>query len=169
MVKNLLLLFLCFLSLCCFSQAQEASKKETFDWILTKLQVCDAYVKVPSIAMSVRYDEGECIITFWDENKNEQNILLSNLNPSTISWETENRQALFQNEMILKISAANNANAANNCDMKDKNTKSVTRIEIHVNVAKLNNPKDPDLKERISKAFKHLIVLCGGVEVPEKF
>jgi hypothetical protein len=168
-MKKLLTFILCIYSLACFSQ--DASKKETFDWLLTKLQICDVYVKVPGVAISISYNESDCTLTFTSDNKSEEIIYLSNLNPSSISWEapTGTNPTMFPNELNLILSSANDVNAANICDINGKNSKPLTRTELHFNLSKLNNPKDPNLRDRIAKALSQLILLCGGKEVQEKY
>ncbi len=185
-MRLLLLIFVFHISSFVFGQKPEPTKSETFEWLLSKFNKCNSFIiedynfyKRDIQSIKISFNETDCDFIFekWyyiSYSIHDSTVIhLKNLNNTSISWELKDEYFIF------KISAVNNTTSSDNFHFLYKDSENmyilnsvindIPFVKIYFKLNELQDPDDPGLKDRITKAIKHLIKLCGGYAQSEKF
>ena|SRR5690606_1676843 len=156
---------LTFLTLSFYSYAQDATKKETQDWIKEKLEL---YAYQDDGKTEYKYK-----ISFDDKNiiVDEElmlDIMANNLIQKTIIPIKNLMQITFEEKqnnvwMYFKIRGNNKEIKCIPKEVNEVNYESKYQLLLSKSI------DDENLRPRITKAFKHLVKLYGGVVTKEKF
>lgn len=161
MKKTFFLIFLLLISLITFSQ--NATKKETQDWIKEKIELYPFNDGKTTYVYNVNFDSSSIIINeeltldIGGHFISKITIPLKNLMQVTFE---ENISTIW---MIFKIRNNKNEIKRESITMKDIDYISTHQIILQKSI------DSEKLRPRLTDAFKHLIKLYGGIVVKEKF
>ena len=159
-MKKICILFLLTITLFSYGsygQNTQPTKQETFEYFRGKLLSLKYYYAHKGDIKDISYNEKDCIFEIFYDNvfKDEDEIFFGNLDANNITWEISNDKAY----LIMTIVSKGGFFACYHFS-NDYLQNKPSFATFYFNTYKAADI--PDFQERMSKAVKRLIELCGG-------
>lgn len=169
-IFTLLLIFFC--SIYSFAQKTQPTKQETFEYLRGKLLSLSTHDGINGVT-DVKFDENACVLQIFFENGKWNEIFINNLDANSIAWDIydpnldpdrPNKNIVYDKLIRITIASINSSSIARN---SYNSLSSITPDNGNKNYARLffdiSKAADiPNFQDKITKAVKRLIVLCGG-------
>ena len=150
---------------CIVANAQLTAKQQAFNFLrgkLISLSTQDGHNGVSEITLN----ESNCTSTVFWEDKTYNSIFWANLDANTISWDIYNPNKNETNtfDKLIRITVASKpdypARQLFEANGQIDNSKPTNRLRLLFSLPRAADV--PDFQNKIEKAVKRLITLCGG-------